>query len=83
MNRFLLRAQACFCIGVFRVRDPTGQIRLVARVIYCIPQSNEVTILEGPPVSSALSFVGGVHIGAGALHVLNLIARLSQWGAGG
>jgi hypothetical protein len=37
--------------------------------------------------ASALSFVGGVHIGARALHVLNLIwvgciARLSQCGGG-
>jgi hypothetical protein len=41
---------------------------------------------RGPPeFSSALSFIGGVHIGARALHVLRLIwfgkiARLSQWG---
>ncbi len=36
------------------------------------PQSNELT--RGPPrVSSALSFIGGVHTGARALHVLNLI----------
>ncbi len=51
------------------------------------PQSTELTI-EPPRVSSALSFIGGVHIGARALHVLNLIwfgciARLSQWGGGG
>jgi hypothetical protein len=41
-----------------------------------------------PWVSSALSFTGGVQIGARALHVLNLvwcgsIARLSQWRGGG
>jgi hypothetical protein len=53
----------------------------------CLSQSNELN--GGPPrVSSALSFTGGVHIGARALHVLNLIlfgyiARLSQWGGGG
>ncbi len=36
------------------------------------PQSNELT--KGPPwVSSALSCIGGVHIAARALHVLNLI----------
>ncbi len=29
--------------------------------------------LKGPRVSSALSFIGGVHIGARALHILNLI----------
>jgi hypothetical protein len=39
-------------------------------------------------VSSPLSFIGGAHIGARALHVLNMkwfgnIARLSQWGRGG
>ncbi len=28
-------------------------------------------LLEGPRVSSALSFIGGVHIGAVALRVLN------------
>jgi hypothetical protein len=46
--------------------------------------------LERPPSysSSSLSFIEGVHIGARALHVLNLIwfgyiARLSQWGGGG
>jgi hypothetical protein len=38
-------------------------------------------------VSFSLSYIGGVHIGAIALHVLNLIwfgniARLSQWGGG-
>jgi hypothetical protein len=33
-----------------------------------LSQSNEVT-----NVSSALSFIGGVHIGPRALHVLNLI----------
>jgi hypothetical protein len=49
-----------------------------------VAQSIELT--RGPPeVSSALSFIEGVHIGARALHVLNLIwfgciARLSQWG---
>ncbi len=52
-----------------------------------VAQSNELS--RGPPeVSSALSFIGGVHIGARALHVLNLIwfgciACLSQWGGGG
>ncbi len=39
---------------------------------------------RAPRVSSALSFIGRVHIGARALHVLNLIwfgqiSRLSQW----
>jgi hypothetical protein len=39
-------------------------------------------------VSSALSLIGGVHIGARALRDVNLIwfgsiARLSQWGGGG
>ncbi len=45
---------------------------------------------EGPLSysSSALSFIGGVHNGARALHVLDLIwfgniAKLSQWGGGG
>ncbi len=43
---------------------------------------------RAPWVSSALSIIEGVHIGARALHVLNLIwfgwiARLSQWGGGG
>jgi hypothetical protein len=43
---------------------------------------------EAPRVGSALLFKGGVHIGARALHVLNLIwfgfiARLSQWVGGG
>ncbi len=41
-----------------------------------------------PRVSSALSFIGGVHISARAVHVLNLIwfgliARLSKWEGGG
>jgi hypothetical protein len=51
------------------------------------PQSNELT--RGPPdYSSALSSTGGVHIGARALHVLNLIlfgyiTRLYQLGKGG
>jgi hypothetical protein len=45
-------------------------------------QSTVMNKLEGPP-SSALSFIGGVHIGSRALHVLNLIwfgcvARLSH-----
>jgi hypothetical protein len=49
-------------------------------------QSNELT--RGFLVSLVLSFIGGVHIGARALHVLNLkwfgyIAHLSQWGEGG
>jgi hypothetical protein len=50
-------------------------------------QSNELT--RGPPeLISALSFIGGDHIGARGLHVLNLkwfgyIARLSQWEGGG
>ncbi len=35
-------------------------------------QSKELTI-EGPRVSSVLSFIGGVYIGTRALHVLNLI----------
>jgi hypothetical protein len=40
-----------------------------------------------PLVSSELSFIGGIHIGARALHVLNLIwfcciTGLSQWGGG-
>ncbi len=44
--------------------------------------------LRAPWVSSALLFIGGVHIGARALHGLNLIwfgniTRLSQWGGGG
>jgi hypothetical protein len=51
------------------------------------PQSNELT--GGPSlVSSELSFIGGVHIGARALFALILvwfgfIARLSQGGGGG
>jgi hypothetical protein len=50
-----------------------------------VPQSTELSTV--PWVSSALSFIGGVHFGARALHVLNLIwfgyiARLSQWGGG-
>jgi hypothetical protein len=50
---------------------------------------SEYELTRGPPeYSSALSFIGGVHIGARALQVLNLIwfgniARLSQWGGGG
>ncbi len=37
-----------------------------------LPQSKELT--RGPlSYTSALSFIGGVHIGARALHVLNLI----------
>jgi hypothetical protein len=52
-------------------------------------QSNE--FIRGTPElvqQSALSFIGGVHIGARALHVLNLIwfgyiTRQSQWGGGG
>ncbi len=49
------------------------------------PRSKELT--RGPPeVSSAL--IGGAHIDARTLHVLNLIwfgniSRLSQWGGGG
>ncbi len=43
--------------------------------------------VEGPLVSSALSFIWGVHIGARALHVINLIwigyiPCQSQWGEG-
>jgi hypothetical protein len=50
-------------------------------------QSKEFT-RGTPAVSSAPSFIGGFHIGARTLHVLNLIwfgaiARLSQWGGGG
>jgi hypothetical protein len=51
------------------------------------PQSKELT--RGPPqLGSALSFIGGVHNGERALHILNSyglvkIARLSQWGGGG
>jgi hypothetical protein len=52
-----------------------------------LAQSTELT-REPPKVSSPLLFKGGVHIGARALHVLNLIwfgyiARLSLWGGGG
>ncbi len=48
-------------------------------------QSTELT--GGTTAVSALSFVGGVHIGARALLVINLIwfgyiASLSQWGGG-
>jgi hypothetical protein len=51
------------------------------------PHSNEST-REPPQVISALSFIGGVHIGERALRVINLIwfgyfARLSQWKGGG
>ncbi len=47
-----------------------------------------MNLLEGPLISSALSFIGGVHIGARAPHLLNLIwfgsiACLPQWGGGG
>ncbi len=43
---------------------------------------------RAPRVSSALSSIGGVHIGARGLNVLNLIwfgyiTRLSHWGGGG
>ncbi len=54
---------------------------------WLIPQSNELT--RGPlEIVHHFRFKGGVHIGARALHVLNLIwfgyiARLSQWGGGG
>ena len=34
---------------------------------------------ESPPVSSALSFIGGIHIGARALHVLNLRGVGTLW----
>ncbi len=90
--------------GKARTRNFSFRDRPIARLIYPPPirswlgstirtniryelKSNELT-LEGPWVSSALSFIGGVHIGARALQVLNLIwfgsiARLSQWGGGG
>jgi hypothetical protein len=50
------------------------------------PQSIQLT--RGPPESSALSFIGGVHIGARALLDPKLIrfgytTRLFQWGGGG
>ncbi len=49
-----------------------------------LPQSTGNELTRGTPALSALSFIGGVHIGARALPVLNLIwfsyiARLSQW----
>jgi hypothetical protein len=62
-------------------------IRIGKVILMSRSQSNELT--RGPPeVSSALLFIGGVHIGTRALHVLNLIwfvciARLSQCGGGG
>jgi hypothetical protein len=51
-------------------------------------QSTVLIDIEGPSVSSALSPIGGVHVGARALvdRVLiwfGNIARLSQWGVGG
>ncbi len=56
-------------------------------VIVLYPQSNELTKRDSS-VSSALSFIEGVHIGARALLDINLIwfgyiARLFQWGGGG
>jgi hypothetical protein len=50
-------------------------------------QCNKLT--KGPPeLVSALLFIGGVHIGVRALHVLNFIwfgniTRPSLWGGGG
>jgi hypothetical protein len=45
-----------------------GGFTIVLR--YALRVKNE---LEGPRVGSALSFIGGVHIGARALHFLNFI----------
>ncbi len=55
---------------------------------HCWGQTSEERINLRAPPSSALLFIGRVHIGAMALHVLHLIwfgyiARLSQWGGGG
>ncbi len=54
--------------AVISIKSPT-----VICCTVCISQSNELT--RGPPelISSALSFIGSVHIGAKALHLLNLI----------
>jgi hypothetical protein len=82
------------CIFAHRVPTPppplhvgtVGKNNLNKEIIPLLPQRTELTI-AGPLVSSALSFIAGIHIGARALHVLNLIlfgwiARLSQWGGG-
>ncbi len=65
--------------GIEKVTKPCQALRLGKPGT----QSNELS--RGP---SALSFIGGVHIDARALQVLNLkwfrnMARLSQWGGGG
>ncbi len=58
---------------------------LLIRATNSLPaQSNELT---SGPSELAVSFIGGVHIGARALHVLNLIwfgyiTCLSQWEGG-
>ncbi len=53
-----------FCLK-YSHHPPWFPVTLHAR-----PQSNELT-REPPRVSSALSFIVGIHIGARALHVLN------------
>ncbi len=57
---------------------------------YSLLRAQNTELTRGPPevIHHFCLFIGGVHIGATALHVLNLIwfgniARLSQWGGGG
>jgi hypothetical protein len=58
----------------------------VPHVLQFSPISCHTELTRGPP-ELVQPFIGGVHIGARALHVLNVIwfgciARLSQWGGG-
>jgi hypothetical protein len=63
------------------------QVEFLSSRTYIAYDLRVLNELEDPGVSSALSLIGGDHIGARALHVLNLIwfgciARLSQRGGG-
>ncbi len=75
-----------FCIEFVRRKENTAHRRqnenlgiltvgLKGRRCNFVPFEPQITELtrEGPRVSSALLFIGGVHISARAVHVLNLI----------
>ncbi len=75
-----------FCIEFVRHKENTAHRRRISNLcslavgwkgqccnfILFEPQSTELT-REGPQVSSTILFIGGVHISARVLHVLNLI----------
>ncbi len=60
--------------------NPSPQYSWIRNDLPSVVSSQNNVLTRGPTwVSSAFSFIGGVHIGARALHVLHTVHKVNDW----